>query len=395
VEAVEERFLLSGATGSLGGTYVGAAFEPYIKQWISQGGKNINPAWNSYTTGNDSVANQIAFLAPKFNSLATYGSGWGPYYPVNQPLNNLDSNSLVALEAANYNKAHGALDLTVSQGIFQQGSTAGWGAEISDAIAEVKQANAIYAGTVNRLIFTNEYVTDAQTTNQVINLIQQYKSQIPAGVQVGVRSNTFGQLGPGGKPADFVAALKTLVSNVDFIMVNIYPSPNIMQRVIAAGSNAPALKAAIDAGVQEVITEYQTLKSEAQAVNPNVQVIIGETGWPSYGIAFNDSTGKSSKWSNEWSFFQDFTAKANALQIPSYYFEAIDEPGKSNRNLPRSAPKQWQGYYGAEGHLGLFWYNASDNSGQILPKTNSEPPPPMASLKRFRFASRHNRLVRG
>ena len=53
-------------------------------------------------------------------------------------------------------------------------------AEANGAISIAKAANAVYAGTVTRLIFTNEFVTDATTTNEVYDLINQPQGATPS-----------------------------------------------------------------------------------------------------------------------------------------------------------------------------------------------------------------------
>ena len=165
--------------------YLGAAFEPYVKQWNGQPAPNaMVPAYNSYTSGNASVANQIALIAPTFPQIATYGAGYAPYYPTNQPWNMVDSNWQNAPAAASYNQQQGKLAITVSQGIYQQvqnGTIANafQDAEVADAFQDASNANATFAGTVTRLIFTNEYVTSAATTDQVNTLITANKHPGP------------------------------------------------------------------------------------------------------------------------------------------------------------------------------------------------------------------------
>jgi exo-beta-1,3-glucanase (GH17 family) len=134
-------------------------------------------------------------------------------------------------------------------------------------------------------------------------------------------------------------------------MTNIYPSD-------AAVGQGPA------AGAREVATTYDAQKAMALAVNPNVQVLIGETGWPSQGISFNDPDGHASSPDNEKAYYDAFTQWANTNSVASYYFEAIDEPWKSDKNVD-SGPK---GRNGAEGHFGLYTYNSNTDTGQFVPK---------------------------
>jgi hypothetical protein len=78
------------------------------------------PLFNSYGTGNSSVANQISLVATQFSSLAAYSAGYASYHPPTTPYNQVDSNWMVGGAAAAYNQSQNALKLTVSQGIYQQ-----------------------------------------------------------------------------------------------------------------------------------------------------------------------------------------------------------------------------------------------------------------------------------
>src|SRR5262249_40141789 len=160
--------------------YLGAAFGPYVGQWIGTPPSASPPLYNSYGTGNDSVAKQISLVAPQFASLATYSAGYGSYYSPSKPYNQVDSAWMVGGAAAAYSQSQGALKVTVSQGIFQQLQDRSktfnlplMDAEANGAISIAKSANSVYAGTVTRLIFTNEFVTDAATTNEVYDLINE------------------------------------------------------------------------------------------------------------------------------------------------------------------------------------------------------------------------------
>jgi exo-beta-1,3-glucanase (GH17 family) len=300
---------------------------------------------------------QLTTIAQNFGSVSMYSSGWF-YWNPEPRLKELNSNVLVATDAATINKQANSLKLTVSQGIFQQDSEANWNSEIETAIKVTKMANEIYPGTVNRLIFSNEYLDTPAKIDQVLSLIDKYRSQIPAGVQVGVRINNLGWLSSDNQ--GFKAAMTKLVQNVDFVMTNIYPSEADM----ASGAAA---------AVKDVGTTYERQKAEALAVNPKVQVIIGETGWASQGVSFNDLKGKYTSVANEKAYFDAFTAWATANKAPSYFLEAIDEPWKSNKNVGPDTPNRpdvapWQRSNGAEGHFGLYTYNSNTDTGQIVAK---------------------------
>lgn len=334
-------------------SYLGVGFEPYVKQW--SGGST--PPWNSYESGNASVDNQVNLVAPHFGFVSTYSTGYAGYYPSGTPWNKVDSNWMVASEAAKYNKANNGLKLTVNQGIYQQTDIPGnivpdqMNIEIANAFAIAADANATYSGTVKRLIFTNEYVTTASSTNAVNQLITAHKAAAHAkGIEVGVRSQTFGQLTNPNSP--YLAEMQALVKNVDFIMLNIYPSD--------ATKGIPTAIAELDA-------QYTAIKNAAVALNPNIEVLIGETGWPSKGLSFNDTSGVSSTVANAKAYFDAVKAWANSKQVETSLFEAIDEPWKSNQNPGPDTPV-WQGPNGAEGHFGIWTYTTADNNGSFVAK---------------------------
>jgi exo-beta-1,3-glucanase (GH17 family) len=350
--------------------YLGAAFGPYVGQWMGTPPHASLPLYNSYGAGNDSVAKQISLVAPQFASLATYGAGYASYYSPYTPYNQVDSAWMVGGAAAAYNQSQGAAKVTVSQGIFQQlqpGSKAFdlplMDAEANGAISIAKSANSVYAGTVTRLIFTNEFVTDATTTNEVYDLINKPQGQTPSykdqahslNLEVGVRSNTFGQLTDSNSP--YLVPLQNLVKSLDFIMLNLYPTNEATQ--------TPQQWAA------DVASQYNKIRAAARAVNPNIDVLIGETGWPSQGVSFNDlvdgqPSSQDNTVANEQAYFSAIQAWANQNQVETHWFEAIDEPWKSDQN--NSNTTNPQGINGAEGHYGLWTYNSSGPDGQFIEK---------------------------
>jgi exo-beta-1,3-glucanase (GH17 family) len=364
---VKPMTLVRGAPSS----YFGAAFQPYVGQWTGTPPNASVPLFNSYDTGDDSVANQIDLIAPQFASISTYSAGYSSYYSPSKPYNTVDSNWMVGGVAAAYNQRQGALKLTVSQGIYQQlvPYTTNFNlplmvAEANGAISIAKAANAVYAGTVTRLIFTNEFVHDAATTQAVDNFITQpqgdqsmsYLEQAhKLGLEVGVRSDSFGQLTMQNSP--YLPQLQQLVKNVDFIMLNLYPS-NVATETAQQG-------------LADVTTEYDKILKAARELNPNIQVIISETGWASQGVSFNSKVnGKLSDQgntlANEQAYFQAVQAWANQNRVETDWFEAIDEPWKSNQNDTSNIG--FNGPNGAEGHYGLWTYNSSGTDGQFIQK---------------------------
>ena len=171
------------------------------------------------------------------------------------------------------------------------------------------------------------------------------------GIEVGVRSQTFGQLTNPNSP--YLSQLQSLIKNVDFIMCNLYPSQSSEQQGITASVN-------------DVAGQYASIKAAAMALNPSIEVLIGETGWPSQGVSFNDPDGTLNTVANEQSYFNAIGQWANANQVQVMYFEAIDEPWKSNQN--NTNPSDPQGFMGAEGHYGVWYYTTNDDSGSFVAK---------------------------
>lgn len=335
--------------------YVGFAFGPYVGQWVKNNAGQQPPPFNGYGSGNWSVQKQIDLVATRASAIATYSAGYAGYYSPTTPYNKVDSAWMVGSAAANLNKRQGKLALTVSHGAFQQVQSGSilnplMTAEINGALAIAKNANAIFPRTVQRLVITNEYVANAATTTQVDQLVQKNKAAAQAlGVKIGVRSNTFGQLTNSKSP--YLQQLQQLVKDVDFIMLNLYPSSE------AKG---------VAAGAADVAEQYKNIRAAALKVNPKVEVLIGETGWASQGISFNDLTGKFNTVANSRAYFSAIQSWANANKVETFYFEGIDEPWKSNLNQKGGNP--WTGPNGAEAHYGLWTYNTSDANGQFVAK---------------------------
>ena len=111
-----------------------------------------------------------------------------------------------------------------------------------------------------------------------------------------------------------------------------------------------------------VTRAFDGITAAVVAVNPQCDVMIGETGWPSAGISFNNSINTVE---NARSYFEAVRQWSLQRRVVAYYFEAIDEAWKSNRNaaVPPAAP--WQGPNGAEGHYGVW---AFDGERQYVPK---------------------------
>lgn len=321
--------------------FLGVAFQPYVGRWTGTPQNATTPLWNSYSQ--QDIVKMLEVIASQFTKISTYSMGYAGYYSPTTPWNQVDSNCRVAGAAAELNKLRGQVVIEVAQGIYQQSDAALQQAEIEAAFSAASAANAVFPNTVTSFVFTNEYVVDAQTTNAVNAMIVANKQNAHnLNIKVGVRSHTFGNIANPSSP--FYNELKTLIQNCDFIQCNLYPGPN---------TPTP------QDGVNGVSQAFNTIKSAVAPINPQCEVMIGETGWPSQGVSFNNTDNNVN---NLLAYFEAIDKWASQQGVITYLFEAIDEPWKSNQN---KQDPPWQGPNGAEGHYGL-WY--LDDSGGYTQK---------------------------
>ena len=324
--------------------FLGVTFQPYVGRWTGTAPNANTPFWNSYTQ--QDIVTMLEVLATQLNKISTYGMGYAGYYQPTQPWNQVDSNCHVAGAAAQLNQQMGKVAIEVAQGIYQQSDTALQQAEVEAAFSAAQAANGVYANTVTSFVFTNEYVTDAQTTNAVNAMIAANKQRAHnLNIKVGVRSHTFGQIADPNSP--YYNELQTLIQNCDFILCNLYP-----------GQNAPTPQD----GVNAVSQAFNTIKTAVAKINPQCEVMIGETGWPSQGISFNNTDNNVN---NLLAYFEAIDKWVSNEGVITYLFEAIDEPWKSNQNAQVPPDNPWQGPNGAEGHYGLWYLN---DQGQYTQK---------------------------
>ena len=312
----------------------GAAFEPYVGRWTGTPPHTSTPLWNSYSLPD--IVDMLEVISTQFRKISTYGMGYAGYYAPKTPWNQVDSNCHVAGAAAQLNTEGNAIE--VSQGIYQQPTAALQQAEINAAFSAAKAANDIFPNTVTSFVFTNEYVTDAATTDAITLMIRSHTQKAHSlHINVGVRSNTFGNINNSKCP--YLTNLQALVKSCDFILCNMYPADKT---------------ATPQEGVNTVGKAFIKIKDTVKTLNPHCEVMIGETGWPSQGISFN-RTDNNVK--NLLDYFKAFSTWASRTSVMTYFFEAIDEPWKSNKNASVPPTNPWQGPNGAEGHYGLWYLN--------------------------------------
>ena len=312
--------------------YVGVGFGPYTKHWV---GTEL-PYWNSYSV--EDIKDMLKVVTTKFTNIATYSMGVASYNQNNR-WDQSDSNCLVSRAAAQLNREKNKNAIRVAQGIFQLDDPNLQQKEINNAFSAAQDANGIHANTVWGLTFTNEYFTNEGTGNKILQMIRTHKTKAhQMGLKVGTRIHVCGIIMNSGSMHEILA---NIVRESDFIMCNLYPTSNVVHNV----NNA----------VEAVGNAYLSYVPKFKAINPHIEVMIGETGWPSEGISFNQSPNNVQNLKQYWTSMGEWAAKH---RVSVYMFEAIDEPWKSNKNSHDM--NAFNGPNGAEGHYG--WWKRTDNN---------------------------------
>jgi len=328
-----------------------------------------------------------------------------------------DANGQIALAAAEINARAGKRLLTIEQGVE---NAAVYGTLINDrmrfailsALAQAKVANDRFPGTVTHLIVSNEYATIAAKTpgqptptEQIAEMVRFAKARMAPGgefaglgLRVGVRGNQFRALDPTSTdPAiqQFTRDVKDLLAEVDFLMENIYPSPEALD-IAASTGNWDAFFAPKTGELDIQWTRLTHTLSEL-AEGRSIELMIGEIGQPTDGIPFNlsgqtnlrtpaagSATAQLSahidrdarrltpeglaimrRYCNPeltTAFLTDTFAWSRKNGVQIHIFEAFDEPYKFGQNLPLPGLSDTesllssQGNQGAEGFYGLFGY---------------------------------------
>lgn len=95
----------------------------------------------------------------------------------------------------------------------------------------------------------------------------------------------------------------------------------------------------VNAAVAHVVATYRHVRSELGGRD----VLIGETGWPSYGRTRQEAVASAI---NQAGFIREFAARADEEHIPYNVIEAFDQPWK--RNSEGAVGGYW-GLYAADG----------------------------------------------
>jgi len=308
--------------------YVGVAFGPYTKYG--------NALWNSYST--EEIERMLSVVSSKFLHISTYGMGVNQWN-YNHAWDKSDSSCLIARAAANLNNQKRSTVVDVAIGIYQSETQNYQNAEVNNAFSAAIDANHRHPGTVWGLIFTNEYFDNQHVdrAKKVLGMIQYDKARaIKNGLKVGTRSHVCGEIL--NKYSNLYNVLRDIAGASDFIMCNMYPN------VVNQGAQK-----AVDA----IGNFYLAVRKAFLAVNKNISVIIGETGWPDAGQTYNQSPNNIQNLKMFWEAMGDWAAR-NAVR--TYMFEAMDEPYKRGIS--------------SESHYG-WWKRRDDNSEVYIEKVSN------------------------
>ncbi|CAG7698437.1 unnamed protein product [Allacma fusca] len=304
--------------------FMGVAFSPYTDH---------NPAryWDGYSV--EDIMAQLSTVRNYFSSISTYSMGVAGYNQ-GKPWDQCDSNALIARAAATLNQ-QSSTKLRVNIGVYQNAEDQG--REINNAFEAAIDANNRAAGTVWGITFTNEYIHSFGEAVNVLDMIRNNKGRANSlGLRVGARTEICGAILGG----DLQGIFQEIVRNSDYIYCNVYPSNEHAQ--------LPPSRAAEEVGYYLLY-----LQSEIKKVNGNIEVMIGETGWPSEGNSFN---GSPNSVQNEAAYWHSMNNFASQNRIQTQMFQAIDEPWKSDNSQ-----------FKAEGHYG-WWTKPNNRENRFVEK---------------------------
>ncbi|RWS14641.1 hypothetical protein B4U79_17277 [Dinothrombium tinctorium] len=294
------------------------------------------PSFNSYDIID--VKRQLQTINSRFKRVSVYSMGTHVSNRHNDWME-ANSNCLVAKASAELNAEAGKKKITISQGVYQQPNAELQQIEIERAFQAAQQANETFPGTVESIIFTNNYFNEDSKGIEVLDMIQDNLDRARRlKLSIGIRTNVGHHILEQNSPS--FGALSCITEICDIIMCNIYP-------------RADLARLSFNHAVEDVIDFYWRLRNGFTNINPKIQVAIGETGWASEGIMRNGTPTSLSNLKNYWRRLGDW---ASDNRVFLYFFEAIDEP--------------WRGRsFSAESHFG-WWIREGDN---FIEKTNRFP----------------------
>ena len=330
-----------------------------------------------------------------------------------------DANAQIPLAAAEINAQTGRRLLTIKLGvdnILVDGTLVNdrMRFAILSALAQTQVANARFPGTVTHLILSNEYAQPwsgpdgrPSPTEQITAMLNYARAQMAtdgpfAGLdlRLGARGHRFRLADPNATDpalARFGREVAALLAASDVVMENLYPSPEAVE----AAARSSHWRVYFDPEQGELSRTWRQLERTIRTLAGErpIEIMIGEIGHPTDGIAFNlpgyvedaapirpgtafaaiadrldvdrarlGDRGLSiaRRYFNPAlasAFVREAVAWSRATGVQIHLFEAFDEPWKSSPNLPRDAPASRRalldhsGPYGAESNYGLFGYS--------------------------------------
>lgn len=197
----------------------------------------------------------------------------------------------------------------------------GSGADISNLNTLIAIANMNYPTTVGLIVGNETMQLGYTNTAGLIGAIDYVRSGTHSNVPI-TTADTWNTLLDNPE----------VVSDLDFIMVHVYPYWEGVSITTAA---------------QYVLQRY----NQIVASYPGKPVIIGETGWPSDGAVDGNAVPNLT---NQSTFLSEFTALAAQSNAPYLYFEAFDETWKIQ-----------EGAGSVETNWGIFYSNRTKKPGLI------------------------------
>jgi glucan 1,3-beta-glucosidase len=237
------------------------------------------------------IESDLAFLAQRFDCVRTYSM-----------LHGLDDVPKVAQK----------LGIKVILGMWISGIAADNEAQLAKGIAAAQK----YPEAIRAIVVGNEVLLRRE---QPVSALRQYIGRVRAAVPANI-AITYADIWA------FWQRNKELADAVSFVTIHILPYWD---------DNPPSIENVVGYGFDI----YRRVKQDF----PDKEVMIGETGWPSYG---RQRLGAAPSLVNEARFVREFAVRAELEKIPYNVIEAFDQPWKRKE----------------EGAVGGYW-GVLDNAG--------------------------------
>ena len=230
------------------------------------------------------------------------------------------------------------LGLNVAMGIWIRDSNNRQN-EIDNLIAACHEGYANIAVVGNEELWAHDHnVSDSLDTDEFIDVLRDVNEQLNVAgyghVPIAI-AEPFDTLFDNNANGGCDVKDARLINAVDVIFVNIFPYHELMSIDIASAS---------------LVQRYECAVEAVHKINPYVQVMIGETGWPSEGLAKRDAEPSLN---NLARYFSEVSRWAADNNVPLFYLGAFDEKWKED-------PDPNHLYTLIEGHWGIW-----DSKGRI------------------------------